>query len=66
MRAYRNEVWDMFGNYFTKHTIRLVPIYENIVANSLVVASRKFKTPTAGQRKYKVDIINIPSIPDNS
>ena len=19
MRAYRNEVWDMFGNYFTKH-----------------------------------------------
>ena len=22
MRAYRNEVWDMIGNFFTEHTIR--------------------------------------------
>ena len=22
MRAYRNEVWDMFSNYFTEHTIK--------------------------------------------
>ena len=26
----------------------------------------KFKTPTVGQRKYKVDIVNRPSIPNNS
>ena len=25
MRAYMNEVWDMFGNYFTEHKIRVVP-----------------------------------------
>ena len=41
MRAYRKEVWDMFGNYFTEHTIRVVPRYENIVADSLVIAFSK-------------------------
>ena len=66
MRAYRNEVWDMFGNYFTEHTIRVVPRYENTVAESLVVVVEKFRTPTIGQRKYKFDIVNIPSIPDDS
>ena len=25
MRAYRNEVWDMFGNYFTEHKIIVIP-----------------------------------------
>ena len=49
MRAYRNEVWDMFGNYFTKHKIRVISRYENTVADSLVVVAGKFKTPTVGQ-----------------
>ena len=66
MRAYRNEVWDMFGNYFTEHTIIVVPRHENTVANSLFVVAGKFKIPTAGQKKYKVDIVNKPSIQDNS
>ena len=66
MRAYRNEVWDIFGKYFTEHKIRVIARYENIIAYSLVVVVGKFKTPTAGQRKYKVDIVNRPSIPDNS
>ena len=66
MRAYRNEVWDMFGNYFTEHTIKVVPRYENTVADSLVVATGKFKTPSAGQKEYQVDIVNRPSIPNNS
>ena len=66
MRAYSNEVWDMFGNYFIEHTMRGVPRYENTVVDSLAVAAGKFKTPTTGQRKYKVDIVNRPSILDNS
>ena len=66
MRAYRNEVWDMFGNYFIEHKIRVIPRYENTVADSLVVAAGKLKTPTAGQRMYKFDIVNKPSTPDNS
>ena len=56
----------MFGNYFTEHKIRVIPRYENTVAGSLAIAAGKFKTPTVGQRKYKVDIVNRPSIPDNS
>ena len=56
----------MFGNYFTEHKIKVIPRYENTVDDAFVVAAGKFKTPTVGQRKYKVDIVNIPSIPDNS
>ena len=67
MRAYRNEVWDMFGNYFIEYKIRVIPRIENMVGDSLVVVVGKFKTPIASQRKYiKVDIVNRPSIPDNS
>ena len=43
MRAYRNEVWDMIGNFFTERTIKVVPRYENTVVDSLAVAAGKFK-----------------------
>ena len=66
MRAYRNEVWGTFGNYFIEHSVKVFPRYDNTVANSLAIAAGKFKTPTAGKRKYKVDIVNRPSIPDNT
>ena len=66
MRAYMNEVWDMFGNYFTEHSVKVIPRYGNTVAYSLEIAARKFKNPTAGKRKYKVDIVSRPSIPDNT
>ena len=56
----------MIGNYFTEHTIKVVPRYENTVADSLAVAAGKFKTPSVGQKEYQVEIVNIPSIPDNS
>ena len=56
----------MFGNYFTEHKIRVIPRYENTVDDPLAVVAGKFKTPIAGQRKYKVDIVNRPSTPDNS
>ena len=66
MRDYRNEVLDMFGNLFTEHTIQVVPRHENFVADSIVMAAGKFETPVAGQREYQVEIVNRPSIPDNS
>ena len=52
--------------FFTEHTIKVVPRYDNRVVDSLAVAAGKFKTPTAGEREYQVDIVNRPSIPDNS
>ena len=66
MRAYRNDVWDMFGNYFTEHKVQVIPRYENTMADSLETAAGKFENPTVGKRKYKVDIVNRPSIPDNT
>ena len=66
MRDYRNEVWDMLGNLFTEHTIQVIPRYENLVADSLAVAAGKFETPIAGKKEYQVEIVNRPSIPDNS
>ena len=62
MRPYRNEVWDMFGNYFTEHSVQLIPRYDNTVADSLATAAGKFETPTTGKIKYKVDIMSRPSI----
>ena len=56
----------MFGNCFIDHTIIVVPRYENTMAKSLGVSVGKYETPTASQKKYKVDIVNRPSIPDNS
>ena len=56
----------MFGNYFTKHSVQVIPRYDNKVADSLTTAAGKFETPTAGKRKFKVDIVNKPSIPDNT
>ena len=66
MRSYRNEVWDMFGNVFIEHSVKVVPRYDNTMADSLAIAAGKFKTHAAGKRKYKVDIVNRPSIPENT
>ena len=55
-------VWKLFY----RAQIRVILGIENMVANSLDVVVGKFKTPIASQKKYKVDIVNRPSIPDNS
>ena len=41
MRAYRNEVWDMFGNYFTEHSVKVIPRYDNTAEDSLAIAAGK-------------------------
>ena len=56
----------MFGNYFTKHKIRVVPRIENQVVHSLDIAAGKFKTPIYSQKKYKAKVVNRAYIPNNS
>ena len=56
----------MFGNFFTKHSVKVIPRYDNTVEDSLENDAGKFKTLTAGKRKYKVEIVNKPSILDNN
>ena len=66
MRAYRNEVWDIFSNCFTKHAIRVVPRSEYMIAYFVVVVASRFRTPVARKKEHKVLVRNRPSIPDNS
>ena len=66
IREYINEVWDMLGNFFTKYKVRVVPIRENQVANSLATTAGNFKVPIYSKKKYKIVVVNRPSIPDNS
>ena len=66
MRAYRNEVWDMLGNFFTKHRVRVIPRLENQVAYSMATTARNFKVPIYSKNKYNITVVNRPSIPDNS
>ena len=39
MSTYPNEVWDMFGNLSTKHTVQVIPRDENAIADSLATAA---------------------------
>ena len=56
----------MFRNYFIEHKVQMIPRYDNTVADSLETTAGKFETHTSGKRKYKVDIVNRPYIPDNT
>ena len=66
MRAYKNKVWDMLGNFFTEYKVRVIPRRENQVANSLDTTSGNFKVPIYSTKKYKIAVVNRPSIPNNS
>ena len=66
MRAYQNEVWDMFRNFFTEHTVQVIPRDENAVEDSLATTTGILEAPMMGKKKYKVEIVNRISIPDNT
>ena len=66
MRAFQNEVWDMFRNIFNEHTVQVIPRDENTIVEYLATVVGKFEAPTVGKRKYKVEIVNRPSIPNNT
>ena len=39
MRAYRNEVWDMLGNFFTEYKVRVISRRENQLVDSLATTA---------------------------
>ena len=65
MRAYRNEFWDMLGNFFTKHTVMVIPRIQNQIADYLATIAGNFRVPIYSNKKYKIEVVNRPSIPDN-
>ena len=66
MREYRNEEWDMLGNFFTEHRIIVIPRIQNQVDDSLATTTGNFKAPIYSKKKYKIEIVNRPSIPEYS
>ena len=65
-RAYRNEVSDMLENLFVEHRVTEIPRMQNQVADSLATTAGNFKVRIYYKKKYKLDIVNRPSILDNS
>ena len=65
MRAYRNEVWDLFSNFFYEHEISLVPREEKIIADSLAKTASAFRIPIYSNEKYEMNVRQKPSILDN-
>ena len=43
MRAYRNEVSDMLGNFFNEHRVIVIPIIQNRIIDSLETVAGNFK-----------------------
>ena len=55
----------MLGNFFTKHNIRVIPKIQNQVADSVATIAGNFKATIYSKKKYKIEIVNRPSIPEN-
>ena len=66
MREYRNEVWDMLGNIFNEHRVMVIPRIKNKIENYLAKTIENFKICVYSNKKYKIEVVNTPSIPDNS
>ena len=66
MRAYRNDVWDMFGNFFTEHRVMVIPIIQYQIVYSVAINARIFRVPIYSNKKYEIEVVNRPSIADNS
>ena len=66
MRAYMNEVLDMLRNLFTEQKVTVIPIIQNQMTDSLATTTRNFKVPIYSNKKYKIEVVNRPSIPENS
>ena len=56
----------MLGNFFTEYKVRVIPKKENQVVDSLATTAGNFKVPIYSKKKYKIEIVNVSSIPDNS
>ena len=66
MRAYNNEVRDMLGNFFNEHREMVIPIIHNKIVDSLANTDGNFKIHVYSNKKYKIEVVNRPSIHDNS
>lgn len=65
LRMYQNEVWDLINNFFLAFNIQLLPMEENRMADSLVVAASTLRPPQNPLLIYEIEVRHGPSIHDN-
>ena len=61
-----SEVWDMLGNFFNEHREIVIHIIQNKIAYCLEIVAGNFKIQVYSNRKYKIEVVNRPSIPNIS
>ena len=66
MRAYRNEVWDMLGNFFNEHRVMVILRIQKRITDALATTAGNFNIPIYSNKNYKIGFVNRPSIPENS
>jgi len=64
MRAYRNAVQDIL-RMFSDYTLIAVPRTQNIIADSIAIATRNLKIPMNSNNKFEIHVKHWLAIPDN-
>ena len=61
-----NEIWDSIANFFSEHRVMVIPKIQNKIENYLAKTIENFKICVYSNKKYKIEVVNTPSILDNS
>lgn len=64
MRSYRNVVLDIL-KAFSQYTLSLIPRTQNVIADSLAIATSMVKIPIRPNHKYSIHVKHHPTFPDN-
>lgn len=64
MRAYHNVVLDIL-RMFPDYTLTCVPRAQNVIADSLAIATSNLKIPMNSNNKFEIHVKHRPTVPDN-
>jgi len=65
MRAYKNEVFDILGNFFLEYNLMLISRFKNIIVDSLATATSGYQPFPIPNSVVEKGTKNRPSITDN-
>ena len=64
MRAYRNIVLDLLQDIL-EYQFVVIPREHNVIADALAVSASLFKIPIHPNKKYEIEVKDMPTVPDN-
>ena len=56
----------MLGIFFNEHRVIVIPRIQNRIVGSLATTAGNFIIPIYSNKKYKIEVIDRPSIPNHS